>query len=183
MESIPERYRRVAAAFVDTVAAVPTARWDDSSPCEGWSARDVVGHVVQSQGLFLGFVGLGPDAGPDVVADPLGAVRAATGSVQAALDDPATREVTYQGFGGEMTFVAGVGAFLVPDLVVHRWDLARATGGDESVDHADVAMIRNQMAEWPEELMRSPQAFGPAVEPPPGADEWQQLLAFLGRRP
>ncbi len=183
MESTPQRYRRLADAFADTVAAVPAARWDDASPCEGWSARDVVGHVVQSQSLFLGFIGRSPDPGPDVADDPLGAVRSATGAVQAALDDPATAEATYQGFGGEMTFAAGVGAFLVPDLVIHRWDLARATGGDESVDPSDVAVIRAQMVEWPEELMRSPQAFGPAVDAPPGADDWQQLLAFLGRRP
>jgi hypothetical protein len=32
-------------------------------------------------------------------------------------------------------------------------------------------------------MMRSPQAFGPEAEPPPGADAQQRLLAFLGRNP
>jgi len=30
--------------------------------------------------------------------------------------------------------------------------------------------------------MRSPQAFGPEVDAPAGADEQTRLLAFLGRR-
>ncbi len=32
-------------------------RWDSPSPCEEWTARDVVGHVVETQGMFLGLVG------------------------------------------------------------------------------------------------------------------------------
>src|SRR2546425_749697 len=33
------------------------------------------------------------------------------------------------------------------------------------------------------DAMRGPRAFGPAVEPPPDADDQGRLLAFLGRRP
>jgi hypothetical protein len=34
----------------------------------------------------------------------------------------------------------------------------------------------------PGHLLRSPQAFGPEVEPPADADDQTKLLAFLGRR-
>jgi len=33
-----------------------------------------------------------------------------------------------------------------------------------------------------DEKMRGPGAFGPKLDPPPGADEQTKLLAFLGRQ-
>jgi len=182
MERPADRYRRLTAAFADVIAAVPPERWSSPSPCEDWTARDVVGHIVDTQGLFLGFIGIEPEPRPDVGADPLAAFLAATGQVQRALDDPATAKATYQGFSGESTFEDGVDGFLAPDLVVHRWDLARAIGGDEHVDPQDVAAVKANAESFPAEAMRGPGAFGPEVEPPPDADEWQRVLAFLGRQ-
>lgn len=37
-ESVPERYRRLAAEMTRTVHAVPADRWDSPSPCEKWTA-------------------------------------------------------------------------------------------------------------------------------------------------
>lgn len=184
METPAERYRRLREAFADVVAAVPDDRWDAQSPCEDWTALDVVKHVIETEGMFLGFIGLEPADVGDVASDPLGAFRAATDRVQSALDDPATAEATYTGMGGTpSTFADGVDRFLSTDLIVHRWDLARATGGDDSVDPVDVAAVDAAMQQFPEEAMRGPGAFGPAVEPPEDADDWQRVLAYMGRRP
>ena len=38
------------------VVVVPDGRWTNPSPCEGWSARDVVRHLVDVHGHFLGNV-------------------------------------------------------------------------------------------------------------------------------
>jgi len=64
--------------------------------------------------------------------------------------------------------------------VVHSWDLARATGGDEQLDPAEVHKVFEALRPLGDKL-RSPGAFGPAVDPPKGADEQTELLAFLGR--
>ena len=78
MSEIADRYRRLAAAFSEKVAAVPDDRWEARTPCEGWSARELVGHVVDTQGMFLGFVGRSlPDDRPSVDDDPLTAWTAA----------------------------------------------------------------------------------------------------------
>src|SRR5436189_1031131 len=55
MSEISERYKRLGDAFADKIAAVPHDRWDSQTPCEEWTARDLVGHVVNTQGMFLGF--------------------------------------------------------------------------------------------------------------------------------
>ncbi|NKR78957.1 TIGR03086 family protein [Rhodococcus hoagii] len=63
-ESTPDLYRRLAAAFTDRVDAVPADRWEAASPCEGWTARDVLTHVVETQSHMVGVVGLSSPTAP-----------------------------------------------------------------------------------------------------------------------
>ena len=68
------------------------------------------------------------------------------------------------------------------DLIIHTWDLARATGGDEHVD-TDTAAVVLEYLKPNDEILRSTGTFGPKIEPPPGADAAVELLCFAGRRP
>jgi uncharacterized protein (TIGR03086 family) len=183
MSEISDRYARRAEAFVDKVAAVSDDQWSAPSPCEEWTARDVVEHVVSSQGMFLGFVGREMGEVPTVDDDPEAAVRAVTGRIRADLDDPELAGETFEGFMGTQAFEAAVDRFLSADLVIHGWDLARATGQDESIPDEDLHLLRGSLSEFPEEAMRSPGAFGPEVPVADDASEQDKLLAFLGRRP
>ena len=74
-EAIAARYRRLSDEFAAAVAAVPEDRWTSPSPCEGWTALDVVEHVANVQGMFLGFVGREAPTLPPVADDPLLALR------------------------------------------------------------------------------------------------------------
>jgi uncharacterized protein (TIGR03086 family) len=180
-QDVADRYRRLADTFATTIVAVPPDRWDEPSPCPDWSARDVVGHVVDSQGVFLGFVGESVPGGPGVDADPAAAWRRASTAVLDALADPEVAARTYPGMFGEMTFAEGVDRFLAFDLVVHRWDLARATGGDERIGEADAQHVIDAVP-WFGEAFRSPQACGPEVSVPADADLTTRLLGLVGRR-
>lgn len=57
----------------------------------------------------------------------------------------------------------------------------RATGLDERMDAADVRWVADQ-AEALVDALRLDRVCGPALTPPPGADEQTRLLAHLGRR-
>jgi uncharacterized protein (TIGR03086 family) len=179
-ESTADRYRRLAQDFARSIAAVPDDGWDRRTPCEDWSARDLVAHVVQSQGMFLGFVGEELADGPSTEEDPAGAWAHASGAVQRRLDDPAGAAATFQGFSGETTFEAATDRFLCADLVVHRWDLARSQGQDVTLDPADMDRIQEGLAPMAEQ-MRGPGAFGPEVQVPADADQQTRFLGFLGR--
>jgi uncharacterized protein (TIGR03086 family) len=176
-----DRYRTLAASMTETIAGVAPDGWEAPTPCEGWTARDLVGHLVDTSGMFLGFIEEAAPEGPSVADDPLGAFVAARDAVQAALDDPATATKEYDGMFGHTSFAASVDGFLSADLVIHRWDLARATGQDEALPPDEVALIFERLAPM-DEAMRRPGAFGPKVEPPPDADEQTKFLCFLGRQ-
>jgi len=179
--AIAERYRRLSSAFADKVAAVPEDRWGSPSPCEGWTASDVVQHVVDSSGMFFGFVGRETPESPSVDEDPVAAFDAVRTAVQADLDDPDRAGTTFEGFSGPSTFGDAVDRFLAFDLVVHGWDLARATGLDEAIDPAELGRIA-EAAEAMGPMLRSSGAFGPEVAVGPDADQQTRLLAFLGRQ-
>lgn len=182
MSEVSERYQRLAGAFAAKVADVGPDKWSAPSPCADWTARDVVGHVVSTQGMILGLVGRELGEVPSVDDDPSGAWEAARAVVQADLDDPARATVEFDGSMGKMTFEDAVDRFLCVDLVVHGWDLARAAGLDDHIAPEDVARVR-KIAEGFGDAMRSPKAFGPEVEAPAGADDQTRLIAFLGRHP
>jgi uncharacterized protein (TIGR03086 family) len=176
-----DRYRKLSASMTDTIAGVDEASWGAPSPCEGWTARDVVKHLVDTSGMFLGYIDEPAPSGPSVEDDPLGAFTAARDSVQAALDDPEKANKEYDGMFGRTSFAKSVDGFLAADLVIHRWDLARATGQDEAMPDDEVQRIHEQLAPM-DDKMRGPGAFGPKIEPPAGADAQTRLLCFLGRQ-
>jgi uncharacterized protein (TIGR03086 family) len=181
MTEISERYLRLGDAFATKIAAVPEDAWAHPSPCDEWTARDVVEHVIATQGMFLGLVGRKMGDLPEVDDEPLAAWNAARSVVQGDLEDPERATTEFEGFSGTSTFEAAVNRFLCMDLVVHGWDLARAAGLDEHIDPEDLARVSEQASVFGD-MLRSPQAFGPEVEPPADADDQTKLLAFLGRR-
>ncbi len=144
MSEIADRYRRLAGHFADVIDAVPPDRWSAPTPCEEWTAIELVQHVVDSQSMFLGLVGREPAGGPPVADDPGTAWRATSAVIQSDLEDPERAAQTFTGFGGESTFEAAVDRFINMDLVVHAWDLARATGGDERIADEDVSRCRRR---------------------------------------
>jgi uncharacterized protein (TIGR03086 family) len=181
MSEVSERYGRLSNAFADRVAAVPQDRWGNQSPCEKWTARDVVRHVVDIHGMFLGLVGRQLQPGPEADDDPLGAFDNARRQMQADLDDPGRAGAEFDGYFGRSTFEQAVDTFVSFDLNIHGWDLARAAGLDERIDPEELPRLWAS-TELFGEAIRSERTCGPAVEPPPDADEQTKLLAYLGRR-
>lgn len=181
VSDISTRFRRRAARFTASVEAVPPERWSLPAPCEGWDARDVVRHMVDSCGRFLGLIGRSLPPAPSVDDDPVGAWDSARDAVQACLDDPATATQEYEGRVKRMTFEVGVDGFLSWDTVIHTWDLARAAGLDESLDPADVRDIWATILPM-DDMLRTAGVCGPKVAVSEDADDQTKLLAFLGRR-
>jgi uncharacterized protein (TIGR03086 family) len=174
----------MTAPFSHLVRDVPDRAWDAPSPVEGWSARDVVRHLVEwFPGFLSAFAGVDLKPGPSVDEDPVGAWEALDAQVRELLDDPATEATTLTiPHADPMPLPRGIVQFFSGDVFMHAWDLARATGQDATLDPARCAEMVAGM-EPIEELMRSSGQFGPRVEVPADADAQTRLLAFIGRDP
>jgi len=181
VSEISERYRKVASRFTQRANAVPDAAWDNPSPCEGWVARDIVRHMVEwMPSMFLASVGIELPKGPSVDEDPAGAWQALNDTIQAALDNPAIAAREFDMRMGRYTVEDAVATFCIGDVLVHTWDLARATGLDEALDPDEVHRLVEAM-EPIDDLLRQSGQYGPRVEVPGDADEQTRLIAFTGR--
>jgi uncharacterized protein (TIGR03086 family) len=183
VSEISERYDRIAGQFTRRVAAVPAGAWDDPAPCEGWVARDVVRHLVEwVPALLAEGWGLTVPPHPSTDDDPVGAWTAVDGAIRGWLADPAvsTREADIR--PGRFSFEQAVDMFATGDILVHTWDLARATGLDETLDPERVHGMLVSM-EPLDEMLRESGHYGPRVAVPDDADEQTRLIAFTGRRP
>ncbi|MGF7122941.1 TIGR03086 family metal-binding protein [Rhodococcus sp. BE178] len=180
-ETTPDLYRRLAAALTERVDAVPTNRWDSPSPCDGWTARDVVDHVVGTQAKMMGVVGLSIPPGPFATTDPAGAWRHTRDAVQAILDDPAKAALEYDGHFGRTDLASTIRTFYCFDLVVHGWDIARAADLDTTIPERDLDMVDAIIAQLGDSLHMDG-VCGPAVEVPADADRQTRSLAALGRK-
>jgi uncharacterized protein (TIGR03086 family) len=74
-------------------------------------------------------------------------------------------------------------AFPAMDTHLHAWDLSRAWGRPLELDPDVIAFARRSLSAVPDEMLRSPQTFGPALDPPADATPTESLMAFLGREP
>jgi uncharacterized protein (TIGR03086 family) len=183
MSEISDRYRRIAGQFTERVRAVPDGAWDNPAPCEGWVARDVVGHLVEwLPSFFFDRWGIRSPEIPSVADDPVGAWAAVDATIQAALDDPEIAGAERDTRMGRRTFAGTIDMICTSDVLFHTWDLARATGLDERLDPGEVHRMLEGMEPMDEVLRQSGQ-YGPRVPVPDDADEQTRLIAFLGRQP
>jgi uncharacterized protein (TIGR03086 family) len=177
---IIDLWSRVADGFGTRLDAVADDQWDDPTPCTEWNVRELVDHAINSQRLLPSRLGAElPEADEDSkVAWPQ--IRAAA---LAAYEKPGVLDQKVELPFGEMTVGQMLNNIALGDLLLHSWDLARATGGDERLDPDAVATAYEGLQPLDEVLHASGTVFGPKIEPPPGADLQTQLLCFSGRRP
>jgi uncharacterized protein (TIGR03086 family) len=183
MTEIADRFRTVAGTFTETAQRVPDDAWDNPAPCEGWVARDVVGHMVEWMPSFFGDAPIDIPAGPDVADDPVGAWVTLCDALQAALDDPEVAECSFtHPRAGTHTIEDAIGTFFLGDVLVHTWDLARSAGLEVTLDPEEVHALLSGM-ETMDEVLRASGQYGLKVEVPADADEQTRLIAFTGRHP
>lgn len=165
-----------ADRFSATVDA--TTDWSAPSPCAGWTAADVVDHVVDTERDYLTRMDVPlpgrPTGSPDAVwAAHLAAVR------PLVTDELRARE--YDGFFGRTTMGATLDDFYGFDLVVHGWDLASSQGTPTTFTDADMDAMEQAFVGFGDHAYDDG-VFKQPVDVPEDADRQTRLLARMGRR-
>lgn len=177
-------------AEVDTVVRnVAPSQLDDSTPCSGWTVRHLINHLVQVNFEFAAIADgqPPPDRGGDPVHDDqtgtdyVAAFRAATVVARAAFSRRGMPEQIYQFPWGEEP-----GAKLVQhvadELLIHGWDVAKATGQATDFSPDLVATSLQSWQAWFADLPRAETPnFGPEQPVHDGATDADRLAAYLGR--
>jgi uncharacterized protein (TIGR03086 family) len=197
MSEIADRYWLASGGFLARIQATPADRWDAASPCAGWTARDVVAHVINGHRGILAVVngtrpvpadgvGVSAMAGAPTVspgANVAVAFQRCRQDMHAMLSAPDRAAARLPG-GPLGPVPAGQAADVIGimELLVHTWDLARATGGDERL--APELVARTHLALLPHYAnLQATGAFAPSISAPGNADPQAAFLYFTGRRP
>lgn len=176
---VAERHAVVAGHFSELVDA--TADWEAPTPVAGWTARDVVAHLTT---WFPGFLQSGAAIElPPGAGDPVTAWQRQTRAIQEILDNPelAGRPFSHR-HSDRIPVCDAIDQFYTPDVFMHTWDLARATGQPDDLDLDFCAFLLAGMEPF-EEAMRSSGQYGQAVPVPSDADPQTRMLGFIGRDP
>ena len=182
MSEITDRYERISSQFTERVRAVPPGAWDAASPCEGWKARDVVGHLTEWIPGFFGAQGVPFPEVPSVQDDPVAAWETVRATIAEALADPALADQPVETPFSTQTLAETVDMIVTGDVFTHTWDLARATGQDETLDPDQLQRMLAAMDTMPDEVLRADGMFGPRIAVADDADDQTRFLAFVGRR-
>ena len=179
-ETTADRYRRLASGLTTRIDAVPSEKWDIPSTCDGWSVRDVVRHIIDTEKGALKPVGLSIPDGPTVDDDPAAAWAHTRDAMQEILDDPARANLEYDGHFGRTDLASSIGSFYSLDLIVHAWDVAHPAGVDSVIDGQDLDFVEAFIAQMGDNI-RMEGVCGPAVEVPEDSERQTKVLAQLGR--
>lgn len=182
MSEMLTNYQTVAGGFDDRVHGITSEQWTATTPsCPEWTVRQLVAHVIGVQRSVHARLTEEPAAEVDEDGDLLTQWAEARGAIEAALADDVQRKTPVKSFNGEVPFEVVVGGLVCADTLVHTWDLAHATGQDETLDDAAARVARDFM-EPMGDAMRRPGGFGALVELAPDANAQTRLLNFCGRQ-
>ena len=178
-----------AAESARVVTGVPDpAALEAPTPCADWDLRTLLNHTI----LWTSYSAERRAHGESVAEDLMNKDFTADAGFRAdyaehidravrAWSDPQAWEGDI-GVMGNATPKADVAAMLIMEMVLHGWDVARATGQDYRCDPA-VAQAVLDTVRAQAEMFRKYQGFADEVPLPPDAAVFDQALALAGRDP
>jgi uncharacterized protein (TIGR03086 family) len=185
-----ELHDRCGKRFADLVAGVGSDQWHDDTPCSEWDVRTLVHHLLYEQrwalpimeGQSIEAVGdrfEGDLLGEDASKWP-GLLTSSIEEAHVGVAQPGSLQRTVHLSFGDASGEEYV-TQLTADLAIHGWDLARATGQDDTIDPDAVALL----LPWVEanaDLLAGSGLFGSVIEAGPHEPPDVRLLRLVGRR-
>ncbi|MFI9805439.1 TIGR03086 family metal-binding protein [Streptomyces sp. NPDC052301] len=171
--------------------AVPEERLTGPTPCPDLAVRNLLGHLLMLSVAFRDAarkdLGATTDTSPDTVVPDIGPgwreeLPKVLDELADAWRDPAAWTGNTRAGGVDLPG-AVAGAVVADELVIHGWDLARATGQDYTPDPAalDSAFVFLEAAAGDPD--RGGGLFGPVVEVPGTGSRLDRAVGLSGRDP
>lgn len=172
--------------MIRLVEGVPDDALDRPTPCEAYSVGDLLDHIA---GVAIAFTGAAtkhpvPPA-PSASAAGLGAdwrerIPRDFTVMSEAWHDPAAWTGVTQAGGVDLPAELAA-AVALDELVIHGWDLARATGQPDSYDGPGLDAVYQTVQHFRSSGIEG--LFGPEVPVPHDAPLLDRILGLTGRDP
>ena len=180
-----DHFHSVVASLQPVVHGVGEDQLGKPSPCTDWTVRDLANH-------FLGTSEAMRRAGAGEQRDPHDPWGTSGEHMSAGWRDDLSHQLTgladawtpQEAWEGELDGMPkqGMGDMAYVEVMLHGWDLARATGQDLVFDDDAVTQAREVMDQIGR-MGREQGAFGDLVEVDDDAASWDHVLAEGGRNP
>ena len=179
-----------AAAAEDTrvVAGASTRPLDGPTPCTDWDLRTLLNHTILWTAYSAERRAHGESVAEDLMNKDFTAEPGFAADYQAqvaravqAWSDPEAWAGGRSVMGSE-TPAADIAAMLIAEMVLHGWDIARATGQDYQCSK-ELAEALLDTVEAQGEMFRQYQGFAAIVPLPDDADAFDRALSLSGRDP
>ena len=174
--------------FTAIITQLSDDDWERPTPCAGWTARDLLGHLATSMRVGISVMQGQPPTWPDaahpgelVEGDPAEFWRGTVVRTRDVLRHADLARVMETPLGRT---VADDLAIPVIDLYVHAWDLGAAVSIAVEIPAGVINYAHAYIDPLPDDMVRGDnRAFGPQTPVPPGATPTERFIAWTGRRP
>ena len=173
--------------FTGIVARLSDDDWERPTPCAGWTARDLLGHLAASIRVGISIMQGRPPTWPDaarpgdlVEGDPAGFWRGTVAQARDVLRNADLARVIHTPLGQTIA-----DALVIPviDLYVHAWDLGTAVSINVEIPADVIDFAHAYLDPLPDEVLRGDnRAFGPQTPVPAGATPTERFIAWTGRQ-
>ncbi|WP_254705732.1 TIGR03086 family metal-binding protein [Streptomyces vilmorinianum] len=179
--------RRMARLAAD----IDDERLGDPTPCPDYAVRELLAHVADLSVAFRDAAR--KDFGPTTATAPASvrpvldddwrtALPKALEELAAAWREPGAWEGDTQAGGVELP-ASVMGRVALDELLIHGWDLARATGQEYEVSEEELAVSEALLSPAEDAAPGEDGFFGPIVAVPEEAPLLDRVIGLSGRRP
>ena len=183
--SMQNAIQSAVAAAGKVVTGVSPDQLDGPTPCSDFDMRALGNHMTG----FLPYAANAFRKGPDMEGEAPGFTQDNWSASYNAMAQDLVAAIGEDGaLEGEIKFGAGTmpaamaANITLLELTVHAWDLAKATGQEYQLDSETAGMSAAITSEAGPNG-REGGFFGPEVDAPEGASEFEKALAVAGRDP
>ena len=182
----------MAAAAAETArvvaGAAKTASLDQPTPCPDWDLRTLLNHTILWTSYSAERRAHGESVAEELMSKDFTAEPGYAEAYQAQLDRAVQAWSKPEAWAGDRSVMgsatpaADIAAMLIMEMVLHGWDVAKATGQDYHCDgelaQAVLGTVRAQG-----DMFRQYEGFAAIVPVPDDATAFDRALALSGRDP